>query len=55
MHNPKYFFNRYYLNLAASLPARTEYEAECVQKAKELADRLSEYDLTRDAILPHPI
>lgn len=43
-------FYRYYLNEAASLPARTNTERECAKKAKELADRLDNYDLTHEAI-----
>lgn len=43
----QFFRARYYLNAAATLPARTTYEKKCADKARLLLKRLDIYDLSK--------
>lgn len=46
----QYFRANYYLNIAANLPAITEYERWCAKRSKQIAESLKEYDVTQDAV-----
>lgn len=46
----QYFRANYYLNIAANLPAITEYERWCAKRSKQIAEALKEFDVTQDAV-----
>lgn len=46
----QYFRANYYLNIAANLPAITEYERWCARHSRQIAESLKEYDVTQDAV-----
>lgn len=47
----QFFRARYYLNVVATLQARSAYEKFCVRRARYLLVRLGKYDLDRDSVL----
>ncbi|XP_018331933.2 regulator of microtubule dynamics protein 1-like [Agrilus planipennis] len=47
----KYFRANYYLKMATSLPPRSSYEVQCAKRAKTLVQNLSEFDISRDALV----
>ncbi|XP_017785550.1 PREDICTED: regulator of microtubule dynamics protein 1-like [Nicrophorus vespilloides] len=47
----QYYRARFYLNVAATLPARTDHERRCADKARHLLMRLAVYDLSRETVL----
>lgn len=51
IHLKKYFRATYYLKMASLLPARSQYERECVEKAKQIVEYLNQYDLNNESIL----
>ncbi|KAF2880564.1 hypothetical protein ILUMI_25602 [Ignelater luminosus] len=50
LHMQQYFRARYYLNIAAHLPPRSEFERKCAANAKTLSNELQQFDVSKEAL-----
>lgn len=50
LYMQQYFRARYYLNIAAYLPPRNEFEKKCAAEAKMLSNELQQFDISKEAL-----